>query len=592
MRKIYILIVLAFSVNLVSSQTIFTSPTYFTGPYCPGQPISIPFSAFGTFDPINIYTVELSDAIGSFTSPIAIGALNGNASSGSIDAIIPSGTLPGSSYQIRIVSSSPNVISNPLGIEVGNPTAFISLASNSSICSGGTAFLFFEGSPGSIQWLSSTDNLTFSPIAGATGLTLTTNPLTQTTYYKVTVTNICGTATSQAWTVTLTSIVNIPLSYTPDFLNLCNGPVTVSVVGSFSDLVWSNQQVETPVIVVSSPSTISVVGTDIDGCPAESDPLVFFETTPAPLSISPLGPITICSAPATLTASSGFVAYNWSNGVVGTSISVSSPSAYTVTGTDAQGCNVTSSPVVVQLGSSVVIPVFPDSSAICDNVPATLTAGGSGFEDTSYVWSNGAIGQEITVSLPGSYYVTGIDQNGCLGTSDSVTVIQSQFPVANFSYSQTSGYTILFDNNSQNGQQYEWILDSLGTRFGANLEYTFTSSGPYQITLIATNPCSSDTITKTIVVTFVGIQDLDESANFSVSPNPSSGDFILTQNDTKSSISGLTLRDISGRVVYQNGQEIKGFSNIILPTSNLPAGIYFLFFETLNGTVNIRLLKN
>ena len=140
--------------------------------------------------------------------------------------------------------------------------------------------------------------------------------------------------------------------------------------------------------------------------------------------------------------------------------------------------------------------------------------------------------------------------------------------------------------------QYEWIFDSLGTSILANPPFTFPANGPYQITLIATNPCSSDTITKTIVVTFVGIQDLDESANFSVSPNPSSGDFILTQNDTKSSISGLTLCDISGRVVYQNGQEIKGFSNFILPASNLPAGLYFLHFDTLSGTVNIRLLKN
>jgi PKD repeat protein len=598
MRKLYVLILLAFSVNLLTAQSIVIGNPYFTGPFCPGQPISIPFSAFGTFNPINIYTVELSDAIGSFTSPIAIGSLNGNATSGNVDAIIPSGTSLGSLYQIRIVSSSPNAISNPLGIELGNPTAFISSASNSSICPGGSATLFYGGSPGTIQWSSSTNNLNFMPIIGATNLTLTINSLTQTTYYKVTVTNNCGAAISQVWTVTLNVIVNIPLSYSPNFLNVCNGPITVSVVGNFSNLVWSTSESGIPSISVSSstsPSSsfsISVVGIDINGCPTESDPLEFIQTTPSLLSISPAGPtITICSNPANLNASLGFDTYTWSNGVVGTSNSVSSPGSYSVTGTDAEGCIVTSSPVIVQLGSSVVIPVSQSDSVICDNVPVTLTAGGSGFEDTSYVWSNGAIGQEITVSLPGSYSVTVINQNVC-GESEEVTVSQAQFPVANFSYTQTSGYTISFDNNSQNGFDYEWIFDSLGTSLFANPAFTFPDSGPYQITLIASNPCSSDTITKTIVVTFVGIQDLDESANFSVSPNPSSGDFILTQNDTKSSISGLTLHDISGRVVYQNRQEIKGFSNIILPASNLPVGMYFLHFETLNGTVNIRLLKN
>jgi hypothetical protein len=133
--------------------------------------------------------------------------------------------------------------------------------------------------------------------------------------------------------------------------------------------VWSNQQAGTAVIVVSSASTVSVVGTDINGCPAASDPLVFIETTPAAISISPASPITICSDPATLTASQGFVTYAWSDGEVGMSNSVNSPGSYSVTATDAQGCIVTSSPVIVQNGSSVDIPVSPSISAICDNVP-------------------------------------------------------------------------------------------------------------------------------------------------------------------------------------------------------------------------------
>jgi PKD repeat protein len=572
--------------------TINTDPII-SGPYCPGQPISVPFSTSGTFSSSNVYTAELSNSFGLFTSPIPIGSLNGSAISGVINAVIPFGTAPGTLYQIRVVASSPSTIGSPspVNIEVtGSPTASISPVSYSSICAGGVAFLFFEGSAGQIQWSSSTDNVNFTPILGANNATLSTDPLTQTTYFLVSVTNNCGTTTtSQSWAVTLISVVNIPLTYSPDALNLCNGPVTVSVVGDFFDLVWSNQQTGTSVIVVSAASTVSVVGTDIDGCPAVSDPLVFIETIPATLSISPASPITICSDPATLTASSGFVTYAWSDGEVGVSNSVNSPGSYSVTATDAQGCIVSSSPVIVQTGSSVVIPVSSSISYICDNVPATLTAGPGFF---NYVWDNGALGQQITVSIEDEYTVNATDANGCPGESAPIQVSQSQFPVANFSYTQTSGYTISFDNNSQNGSEYEWTFGDLGTSPLANPSFTFPDSGPYPITLISSNPCSSDTITKIIIVSFVGIQDIDKSANFSVSPNPSSGDFILTQSETSSSISGLTLRDISGRVVYQNTQEIKGFSNFILPASNLPAGMYFLHFETLKGTVNIRLLKN
>jgi PKD repeat protein len=590
MRKLYILIVLAFSVNLVSAQTIITEPIL-SGPYCPGSPIFIPFTAVGTFEIGNVYTAVLSDAFGNFNFSTPIGFLDGNQPLGVIEAFIPFGTMPGTQYQVQVISSLPFVTGFPSPVEIevaGSPTASISLDSYSSICTGGVAFLFFEGSAGEIQWSSSTDNVNFTPILGANNPTLSTEPLTQTTYFLVSVTNNCGTTTSQSWEVTLTSVVSIPLSYSPDALNLCNGPVTVSVVGDFFDLVWSNQQAGTAVIVVSAASTVTVVGTDINGCPAASDPLVFIETIPATISISPVSPITICSDPATLTASSGFVTYTWSDGEVGASNSVNSPGSYSVTATDAQGCIVTSSPVIVQTGSSVDIPVSPSISAICDNVPATLTAD-VGFFD--YTWSNGALGQEITVSLPGFYWVTGTDANGCPGESAQVQVIQAQFPVANFSYTQTSGYAITFDNNSQNGLEYEWIFEDLGTSPLPNPVFTFPDSGPYQITLIASNPCSSDTITKTIIVTYVGIQDLDESTHFSISPNPSSDDFIITQHDTNSSISGLTLRDISGRVVYQNALEIKGISNFILPASNLPAGLYFLHFETLNGTVNFRVLK-
>ena len=573
-----------------TTNTINTDPILL-GPYCPGQPISVPFSAFGTFSSSNVYTAQLSNSFGLFTSPISIGTLNGSATSGVINAIIPLGTTPGTLYQIRVIANSPNTIGSPspVNIEVaGSPTASISPDSYSSICAGGVAFLFFDGSAGEIQWSSSTNNVNFTPIPGANNATLTTAPITQTTYFLVAVTNNCGTTTSQSWAVTLTSIVNIPVNYTPNVLNLCNGPITVSVVGDFFDIVWSNQQAGTAVIVVSSASTVSVVGTDINGCPAASNPLVFIETTPAALSISPSSPITICSDPANLSASSGFNTYTWSDGEVGMSNSVSTPGSYSVTATDAQGCIVTSSPVIVQTGSSVDIPVSPSISAICDNVPATLTAGPGFF---NYIWDNGAIGQEITVSLPGFYSVTGTDANGCPGESALVEVIQAQFPVANFTYTQTSGYAITFDNSSQNGLEYEWIFEGLGTSPLANPSFTFPDSGPYQITLIASNPCSSDTITKTIIVTYVGIQDLDESTHFSVSPNPSSDDFIIAQHGTSSFISGLTLRDISGRVVYQNAQEIKGLSNFILPASNLPAGMYFLHFETLNGTANIRVLK-
>src|SRR5690606_34668461 len=120
-----------------------------------------------------------------------------------------------------------------------------------------------------------TDGATFTPISGATSNTYTSPGLTQTTYYQVTVTTSCGSTTSATWTVTLTSNVDIPLTYTPNSLNLCNGPITVSTIGTFTNLIWSNGQTNTSAVVITTPGSISVVGQDPSGCPAQSSALLF-----------------------------------------------------------------------------------------------------------------------------------------------------------------------------------------------------------------------------------------------------------------------------------------------------------------------------
>jgi hypothetical protein len=59
------------------------------------------------------------------------------------------------------------------------------------------------------------------------------------------------------------------------------------------------------------------------------------------------------------------------------------------------------------------------SSTICNGGSITLTAS-SGYY--SYYWSTGATTQSISVSAPGSYYVSAMDYNGCTATSTYYTV--------------------------------------------------------------------------------------------------------------------------------------------------------------------------
>lgn len=82
---------------------------------CAGATISVPYtvSSCVTLGAGNIFTAQLSDASGSFASPVNIGTLTSMVA-GTINATIPAGTPSGANYRIRIISSAP-----PLGVDNG-----------------------------------------------------------------------------------------------------------------------------------------------------------------------------------------------------------------------------------------------------------------------------------------------------------------------------------------------------------------------------------------------------------------------------------------------------------------------------------------
>ncbi|MCX6198445.1 MAG: metallophosphoesterase [Bacteroidetes bacterium] len=79
-----------------------------SSPLCAGNALTISFTVTGKFLSANIFTAQLSDAAGSFSSPVNIGSVNSIAS-GNISCTIPSGTNGGNAYRIRVVSNNPTI---------------------------------------------------------------------------------------------------------------------------------------------------------------------------------------------------------------------------------------------------------------------------------------------------------------------------------------------------------------------------------------------------------------------------------------------------------------------------------------------------
>lgn len=81
-------------------------------PVCAGSNVIVTCTATGTFNAGNVFTAQLSDALGSFAVPTLIGSIAATAST-SFAAMIPPGTPAGTGYLVRVVGSNPAVTGNP-----------------------------------------------------------------------------------------------------------------------------------------------------------------------------------------------------------------------------------------------------------------------------------------------------------------------------------------------------------------------------------------------------------------------------------------------------------------------------------------------
>lgn len=79
--------------------------------------VDVPFTITGTYGAGNVFTAQLSDATGDFSSPTTIGTLS-STSAGTISATIPAVIPAGAGYRIRVVADNPATIGTDNGIDL------------------------------------------------------------------------------------------------------------------------------------------------------------------------------------------------------------------------------------------------------------------------------------------------------------------------------------------------------------------------------------------------------------------------------------------------------------------------------------------
>ncbi|MDO9188111.1 MAG: T9SS type A sorting domain-containing protein [Bacteroidia bacterium] len=204
----------------------------------------------------------------------------------------------------------------------------------------------------------------------------------------------------------------------------------------------------------------------------------------------------------TLDAGLNYTAYVWSTTATTQTVTVNTAAVYSVTVTDANGCNGTDA-INVAINTAPVISLGVDS-IICDGQTVALTPG-IGF--TEYNWSTGATTSVVAAMSADDYSVIVTDVNQCKGY-DTVTITVNALPVVSL------GADIAFCQNDSGVLDAGAGFVSYSWSNSTSLQTTTVSTeGTYSVTVTDNNGCSnSDAIT--VVVNALPVIDLGVDQTF------------------------------------------------------------------------------
>ena len=300
------------------------------------------------------------------------------------------------------------------------------------------------------------------------------NP-TVTKTYTVTGTDANGCVNTDDVVVTVLSLPSISGA-----TDVCIGASTTlsgsGTASSSSPWLSSHPSVATVtssgVVTGVSGGTTTITYTDNNGCQVEET--VTVNGLP---SISAGSDVSTCAGSAVTLSGSGGTSYVWNNSVTnGVSFVPTSTTTYTVTGTDANGCENTDD-VVVTVNA---LPTISGTTTVC--VGSTTDLDGSGTPATSNPWTSSNTGIAtinssglVTGVASGTTTITYTNSNNCSITT-TVTVNGGTNVSAGADLSVCSGTSVTLSGTG--ASSYSWDNGvTNGTAFTPTTTATYTGNG-------------------------------------------------------------------------------------------------------------------
>ncbi len=615
------------SVTEMDSLCYYTDTSVYIAPpladtvMCVLDTLQVNYGTVLSFNGGNTFTAQLSNASGSFASPVNIGSVTAT-TTGTITCVIPAGMPTGSGYKIRVVSTSPVKISRdiPVTFDIYNTfPANFSATSNSPICNGDTLKLFGNSTSIGVSYSWSGPLGYSSSLKDATILNAGTN---RSGDYILTG-SLNGCIAKDTVSVLVRSLPATPVagSNSPvcpsGTLNLTANNVTGATY-SWTGPASFSSSVQNPSIVniTTANAGVYAVRTILNGCaslPATTTVAVAL-TTPTPAA-SCNSPVCTGGTLNLFAAAAGVVSYNWTgpNGFTSTlqapvitNISSAHAGVYVVTAM-LNGCASLPDSVTVVVNQGPQVNIYPSpNDSICTGKPVTLVAlASNGGNLPQYKWLlNNFVIPGATAASYTSQSVSDGDIFRCILTNTSscgmpVSDTSIPIPITVLPYLAPS-VTITANPATPVGPWQLVTFTAVPTNCGANPLFQWKRNGQdvvgatsftwgtYQLSdndtisvvvkssYLCPQPDNA-TSNKVIVSVLTSVEKGGLLQHVKIYPNPAGEELILEGIRTGDDI---ILTDVTGRIVYKGTASSERLS---INLGSVAAGSYIVIIADKEG---------
>lgn len=615
----------AFLAAFIVDTLVYIKMPYFDTLFCPGDTFRVKYGVTYNFNSGNSFSVQLSNASGSFASPTVIGTKNISTGPDSITCVIPMNIAPGNAYRIRVVGSNPVRISGDDEVNIHiKPRPTVLATDNGPLCAGDTLKLTSTVSP-------TTGNYSYN-WTGPLGFNSTqanpviANPTVNHSgdYILRATLDGCSSRDTTTVQVKVKPVTPVAGSNSPvcpgTALSLTSSSTTGGVTYSWTGPNSYTSSSQNPTI---APATFNSGGTyyvtaSLNGCnSAAAATVVSIQVTtptPAASSNSPVctgGTLNLYASTVTGTG----VTYQWT-GPAAFSSTAQNPVLSGVTGSMAgtyrinaviNGCISYPDSVTVVVNNGPMVNIYPNpKDSVCTGKNITFVAiAQNGGTTPQYQWmkNNAPVLGATSASYVASNLNTG-DQFSCILTNNStcstpasdtsgsipVTVLPYLTPSVSITANPTTPLSpyqlITFTATATNAgaePKYQWRVngkDVTGATSSTWGTYSINNNDTVSVVVKSSYLCPQpdSAISNVIGVTVLtSVENIGELSKLYLYPNPNTGKFTIAGTSAINSPMTIDVLNAIGQVIYTENTSLHtGTINKQIALPQVANGIYML----------------